>query len=400
MAFASAIAIFLITQSRSGFIGFICGITYAIYQNRGTKAFNKKFIGAGVAIILFAFISLLFYKPKSSQGRKLIYQVSFNMLFDNWKTGVGIGKFKAVYNEYQANYFIANDIDSKTALLADNTYYAFNDYLQWVIETGFIGLAILLVFFFLLWKRIKQLNNANNNKPVIVAATSGLICIGVASLFSYPMQVWPVQSLALIFTAILLFHPQKSKEATIQRILIFISRSLNICLFGVLIASTITLYQRKGLEKNAQNLSMLGYKKLATEEYRKLSDQYPSTGYNRLNYTQHLYHANKLKEALVQVKETKGYYINNEVYSLQAKIENELGLFSEAEKSYLRAIYMVPNRMGSRFDLINFYLSQKDTANARKWANSILNMPIKVPSERTDYMLKATRDELKKLKQL
>jgi hypothetical protein len=60
---------------------------------------------------------------------------------------------------------------------------------------------------------------------------------------------------------------------------------------------------------------------------------------------------------------------------------------------------MVPNRMGSRFELMNFYLSQKDTINAIKWANSILKMPVKVPSERTAYMLKATRAELEKLKQ-
>ena len=36
--------------------------------------------------------------------------------------------------------------------------------------------------------------------------------------------------------------------------------------------------------------------------------------------------------------------------------------------------------MQSRLNLVNFYLERKDSVNARFWANSIINMPIKIPS--------------------
>lgn len=69
-----------------------------------------------------------------------------------------------------------------------------------------------------------------------------------------------------------------------------------------------------------------------------------------------------------------------------------------AEESYKHAVYMVPNRMTSRFDLLNYYIRQKDTIDAVRWANSILNMPVKVPSMRTENMLKKTRLLLQELK--
>ena len=50
------------------------------------------------------------------------------MLKDNWLWGIGHGQFKAKYNEYQAAYFSSHSIDSKEAVLADNSIYAFNDF--------------------------------------------------------------------------------------------------------------------------------------------------------------------------------------------------------------------------------------------------------------------------------
>ena len=44
---------------------------------------------------------------------------------------------------------------------------------------------------------------------------------------------------------------------------------------------------------------------------------------------------------------------------------------------------MVPNRMQSRMNLLNFYVEQRDSLNIRYWAKSIINMPVKIESETT-----------------
>ncbi|HVK98144.1 MAG TPA: hypothetical protein VM368_10005, partial [Flavisolibacter sp.] len=68
----------------------------------------------------------------------------------------------------------------------------------------------------------------------------------------------------------------------------------------------------------------------------------------------------------------------------------ELGNHEQAERDYKTAVYMVPNRMKSRFELIQFYLSIKDTSNAIFWAKSIMKMPVKIRSNKTDLLLEQT----------
>lgn len=78
-------------------------------------------------------------------------------------------------------------------------------------------------------------------------------------------------------------------------------------------------------------------------------------------------------------------------------MNNELGNYKEAEKEYQISLYMVPNRMKSRYDLMNLYLQQKDTANAIYWANSILEMPVKIPSQVTRQLQIQTKGLLSRL---
>lgn len=69
-------------------------------------------IAIGVFIVL-----LFFYKTDSTNGRWLILKVSLNMIKENWITGVGLGRFKTVYNTYQAAYFNSHGLDGNEALL-------------------------------------------------------------------------------------------------------------------------------------------------------------------------------------------------------------------------------------------------------------------------------------------
>jgi hypothetical protein len=58
---------------------------------------------------------------------------------------------------------------------------------------------------------------------------------------------------------------------------------------------------------------------------------------------------------------------------------------------------MVPNRMLSRKNLLDFYIERKDTINALYWANSIVNMPVKVRSNITDQLQEKAKLTLKQL---
>ncbi len=101
----------------------------------------------GICILIFllvGFSSVVLVKRDSSLGRLLIYKISFDILKDNYIKGVGVGNYKILYGKYQIDYFKNGQYSTKELLLADNSVNAFNDYLQFFIETGLIGLGAII----------------------------------------------------------------------------------------------------------------------------------------------------------------------------------------------------------------------------------------------------------------
>ncbi len=384
------------SKSRAGWVACSTSVLYLSLQQR-TGNQLKNIIVAFLLLILFIFSVSVFYKPGSSIGRLHVYSVSANILKSNWVNGVGVGKFKAVFNEHQANYFSTGNIDGGRALLADNTFYAFNEYLQWIIETGVTGFLILTIAIGFLWRRSILLQREKGNMPLLMAAKSSFICIMVASLFSYPLHTIPFQFVTLGCVGVLLFYPlEKHDQSSFFNLLTGTIRTLFLLLCIYFFVNTYFHIKGKIAEKEAFELQKIGYKTEALEKYKQLTQSFHRHGYNYYSYAERLYFANRLEEAELAIEKCQRHYVDNNVYKLKAQIETELGKYMDAEQSYLRAVYMVPNRMGSRYDLMNFYISRGDTNNAKHWANSVLHMPVKVPSERTAIMLKATEDSLLK----
>ena len=149
--------------------------------------------------------------------------------------------------------------------------------------------------------------------------------------------------------------------------------------------------------KAAFNLSQAGYKTKALRVYSSLDNCFMKDGAIMFTYAKQLYNINKLQQAKQVITKAKKYYTDNEVYKLSASIESELGNLKEAESDFKTAVYMVPNRMRSRYELLQFYLAKKDTSNAVFWAKSILDMPVKIPSDITSNIKLQTRNMLKNL---
>ncbi len=167
---------------------------------------------------------------------------------------------------------------------------------------------------------------------------------------------------------------------------------LGLCIYG---------YKKMSLQaksKEAFDLSQAGFKTEALETYSTLNQSYIKSGPAMFAYAKQLYNANKLSEAGMVIEETKRFYTDNELYKLSAAIEYELGNLKKAEEDYKTALYMVPNRMRSRYELMNFYFAVKDTAKAIYWGQSILNMPVKIPSISTENLQKQTKILLSAIK--
>lgn len=378
--------VLLLTNSRAAWIGCLAGTGYVFCKMAKPGKYFRAPLILFVPLLLAVTFLLMQYKSDSTRGRKLIYQLSWQILKENWPSGAGFKKFRACFNEKQAAYFSTHDINSKTALLADNTFYAFNDYLQWAAETGVAGIILLLLALTFIGMRMRLLNRRAPGSPIITAASASLICIGVAALFSYPLQVIPIQALVLASIAILLFYPVEWHGKFI-RTSTTVVRCFYVIFCMYFIADSVIVYQRKAASEDAFELALTGQRKKAIWKYEQIINRYPGQGDILLAYAEQLYYSNRLQDALRVLEKARFFYTDNSLYLLKARIENEEGRFREAEKSSLHAVYMVPNRMASRFNVMNFYFSQHDTLNTLNWANSIINMPVKVPSGRTAFML-------------
>ncbi len=392
------VLLMVMTGGRSGILGFFLASVYLLYQYIPRKQIRQLILFSGLATFALLFFMLLFSKTASSGGRFLIYKVSVNLFGYNWLWGAGIGQFQAKYNEYQADYFSSAGIDGKEALLADNTFYAFNDYWQLLIENGIAGFLLWSFSIVLLIRQTSSIKMNPDNKPLVLAAIASLLCISTAAFFSYPLQALPVVVQVTICLAIInaidVASAGKIDRPVIAR---WVVKPFLIIISVLLITHSCFFLHYKTQSHQAFRLSTAGYKTKAIEKYEALSHSYISDGNTLFSHAKALYHSHQLDEAKQILYKARQYYCSHEIYKLAAKIEMELKNYTAAERNYKRAVCMVPNRMLSRYELLAYYLTIKDTTNAIYWASSIQEMKVKVPSPATTYTKQMARKALQQL---
>ena len=385
-------AIYLCLHGRAALTGLSAGVVYLIFKE---LKFPRFFILKAAAFLIIVLVVVIFsIKKDSSHGRILVYKVVFSQLKPkDYFIGLGIGKFKVKYNKLQAAYFEHNDRNSKEALLAGNGYYLFNDWLQFVLEIGVLGLALIccfLAFFFRIFYWLPK------NKPVLHAANCTLICISTAALFSYPLQVPVTFFFFLICLSIHLYYSYAIRGAYNNK---YFRRALYTTIGFITLISTayfFLVYQYKLKSKAAFELSRDGFKDEADSMFKKLM-HYPFADYNmHYNYAYMLYFKNEISDALLQINKSLDLAYSAEGVKLKADILWELNNVKEAEFFYKQAVYITPGRMLPKFNLLQFYIKTKQMMYAKYWANDILTMPIKIPSEMTANIQSSVKEMSKK----
>lgn len=290
--------------------------------------------------------------------------------------GVGTGKFKATYNEYQTAYFERHDIDGPEAFLADNTFYAFNDPLQFFAEEGLIGLLLLGCLGVCFAFGIR--NAAKHNRLTVLdnAALSSLSVLLTASAFSYPLSILPLVLQGLVCIAILSRHFTIIYSFMLHRYMHVVNLLAGISL--LLYAHGLLRYQHELAQ--AKELSKARLRREALSKYESLSKTIYADGALYYDFAKALYCTKDLQRADSMLTIAMQYFVSNDCYMLSAAIHNEQGMCRQAALAYLRAIRMVPNRIMPRYALMELYRQHGDTQQARYWARSITGMDVKVPS--------------------
>ncbi len=339
-------------------------------------------ITIGILIAIGLFFYMFKYKQGSSNGRLVIWNISWNGALNKPIFGHGLNSFKNYYGKYQIDYY-AKEKNNNASFWADKVIYAYNDYLQIFFELGIIGIAVIGALLFLLLRKLnikefKHKFSEGNTFELSIAIS--LITVLVSGLVSYPLE----NQSHLLFLVILIalinntFPPQLKFSVPV-------ALKIASVLFGTfsLIYLSYWGYNRlKGYEETHLAEELYNGDHLDESSYQynlayKNLDDYPDllTEYGKVLNRQNNYAKSLAMLDLANQKTTDEFCLIG-IGDDYAAMKN----YNMAEKYYMQAIHYIPNRMYPKYVLFEFYKKNGNINEASNYAKQILTMPVKSQS--------------------
>jgi tetratricopeptide (TPR) repeat protein len=380
LVFVCSVAVIAIVLAllggRAGILGLLCAAAYTWAQHR-----HKGLRLQHTLLLLLLCVGLAAAKLASSQGRLLIYKVTFSQLeARDYIFGLGLHGFKTRYNNMQAGYFMQNGLDTNEALLADDVQYLYNDWLQFCLELGMAGLLITAVIAWLLKEIFIKAKAQADKIPLLMAANATLVCIGVAALFSFPLHntciVWLFVFCLLIHT----HYTHRLRPVYANRLIQYLKNGVVATLLALAAVNTGIQGYAKRVTKQSAALMAAGYKLVALEKLQTISHWPFTSGESLFQHAFLLYQINKPLEALACINQSERFNSSHLSMQLKGDILYSLKQYPQAEQCYLSAVYMIPNRLRSKYQLMQFYKNTGEVTKARYWQHVLLTQPVKINS--------------------
>ena len=344
----------------------------------------------GLAIVSLLSVLVFGFKTHSSRGRWFIYKRCLTILKDSFPEGVGSGKFSFTYGNYQAQYFESGAYSQEELLLADSPTYAFNDYLQILIETGLWGVVsivsgILLLSLLILF----TLKTQGTCNQILLLAIANIFTILIAAIFTHVFESLHFQILFFLSITVLVYYafvPYKT-IVVVASAIIFIILTLSHSKIRHFIdytkmRSATDLYNAGFIEDASLKMDSL-YEDLSKDPtfLSRYIDVKLSLGKFEI--------AEKLAFDLILINNTS--LANGKLAYCLSKNHKKL----LAEQYYKKAINLVPNRLHSREQLFEFYISTNQLYKAQRTGHELMSLPIKIISKKASDIKKRVATRLR-----
>ncbi|EKJ89182.1 O-Antigen ligase [Bacteroides finegoldii] len=358
------IGVFL-SNSRAAWLAVLIASLYMVMQFMSVR-FRIQVILVLLLMIFAGVFSLTLYKTKSAKGRIEIWKVCCVMITDSPLTGKGVGSFQREYMNYQSHYIQQNHSLSQNKLLGNNKY-AFNEYLHIACEQGFIGLLIILIILILLYQ--KYIGQSSVLFPCFIA-------FFVFSSFSYPGDVF------LLYSAFALLLGALSVNVCPIRICNLAKVNCCLCLIGGVLVGLLGYkwMNREGMEREFNRF-------LYGDDYKGadyISQHYSSVKNSAdfiFRYAYTLYLKGEYELALPIMKQAIFLYPTTDKYCDLGNIYKSLGNLEFAEKTYKKAIELLPHFIYPRYCLFLLYKENGKQDVTGQVAQDILDMVPKKDNE-------------------
>jgi len=394
---ALAICLFILSESnsRSAWVGLGAGFLFVtgcyLASHCKTNPFRKKkylipAFAIGLTTIMPVGYWLYHIRPDSADGRILIWKTTWNMIADHPATGIGPGKFPAVYPEYQAKNLKDSVMSEKYGILAGETEHAFNDLLFVLAEEGIVGLLLFAGILVLCFRRLYLFGLYGRKDPWIFAISVGLMASLIALLAggmtSYPMQMLPVSVWFWVLVACM-DSVTKSKTAKGIKINpgfvpIFIFPLLGVAFYfyGSNRLYGYTLWQEM------KGTGIVRAEMLAKTRYMENEGEF----HNALGH--HYADKKQDEEAVFHYEKAVSYTFDKEYYYDLAKFHEKTGNYAEALAIYGKVESAIPYLVKPKYLQAKlYYVLEMNTAFEKK-AIEVIEATPKVYNNSVDLMKK------------
>lgn len=339
-------------------------------------------------MFLFIIISLTIgilachWKENSATGRLYIWRITCSLIAEHPLFGLGASGFKSHYMLTQADYFVHHP-DSNYAYLADNISHPFNEFLLIFVNYGLVGFIVfagLLIVIVFSAKQKKQWYT-----PIVLSV---IVSFVILCMFSYPLEYAPVWIILIFVSSLPFLDRLPNRIGTIHRVIILILCAIT---FKTLYKNIIADMNWKRVSDKAlagQSEQMLPY-------FQQLYDNtnLRENPYFLYNYAAELNYSGHYRESVDMIRNCKKSLFDYDVAMLMSDNYIELHNTDSTIHYANLALKMIPSRFLPLQYMMDAYLENGDSTQAKETAKKILSNPIKVNS----MTVKEIRDKARRI---
>jgi O-antigen ligase len=384
----------VISVARTAWIAVLVSTLYLLLttswvKNRVGKIHNylrqKKWI---IISLFLGFLTLMTFagwkmyamKSLSADGRLFIWQTCIQLIKEKPLFGHGYESFLTVQRNAQIEYFATHPEDLETGMLAANSSFAFNDFLQFAIEYGIVGLLLLITIFLLPFRKVTT--TTDTDRQIVLTIRAAFIVLFVCALFSYPLQNQTIILLFVTFLAISSAYDTRcilsfklTQKVKVPALIVFLGLSLLLLNFNIRkIENGLKWKQAHALSKSESEKAFELYSEIHDfmDHDRSFITNYGSIFYSLKEY-----------DKLVEYYEKFGYLCtSSDILLMVGESYEKLENYDKAEAYYRKATNLIPHLFVPRYRLFKLYLRQGLDEKANIEAKKIRDLPIKVYSDK------------------
>lgn len=376
----------VVTCCRSAWIAasFGCMVTLYMFLSKQLALFKPKathLIGLCTGILLLI-ASVYPFKKNSADGRSLIWKVTIEELAGNPLAALSRHPtFSVFYGEAQEKYFKTKMRSERERMLAGAPDYAYNEFLQMIVEQGLLVSLLFSVLLFLTFRNLWKSPFAES-----VPLSGGMSAWLAAALFSYPLRCYTpclLFCLYLLCAWSLSFRKQWSQIA-------FIAIGESCCLYFLMQRFDKTRLHQLAMQQYVQieNVQRNRQSEKLARCYKNLFPYLLDEPSFTLDYALFLYELKHYAEArkILNVAQQRCgdaafWVVEGQCYQAERK-------WHKAESCYMKAFYRIPHKVTPLFLIMNIYKLTGEHKKMKDMARKIVKMRPKIKSKRFDNIQK------------